>query len=161
LRLTEHPYGIEIGEGRHVVYDVAADAAFFGAVTVHTHALLWELDDPGPGHVVRCDRVDFPPGGVAYRHVHPGAGIRRILHGALTIDRGNGDPRTYREGESWHEGADDPVLATASATENTAFVRVMVLPAEWAGRRTIRYLDPADENEPRLQRATVLLEAPL
>ena len=53
------------------------------------------------------------------------------------------------------------MLATASATEDTAFVRVLVLPAEWAGRSTIRYLDPADEDKPRLQRATVLLEVPL
>jgi quercetin dioxygenase-like cupin family protein len=161
LRLSEHPEGLEIGAGRHVVYDVAAGEAFFGAVTVNTHALLWELDDPGPEHVVRCDRVDFPPGSVAYRHVHPGPGIRRILHGELTIDRGDGPPQTYRTGESWHEGADDPVLATASATEDTAFVRVLILPAEWAGKRTIRYVDPDHEDRPRLQRATVLLEAPL
>ena len=53
------------------------------------------------------------------------------------------------------------MLATASATEETAFVRVMVLPAEWAGKRTIRYLDPADEERPKLQRATIFLEAPL
>ena len=53
------------------------------------------------------------------------------------------------------------MLATASATEDTAFVRVLLLPAEWAGRRTIRYLDPADEGRPKLQRATVLLEEPL
>ena len=160
MRLSEHPDGIEIGEGRHVVYDVEQDEAHFGAARVPGHALLWEVDDPGPGHVVRCDRVDFPSGGIAYRHVHPGEGIRRILHGALTIDRGAGDPRTYRAGESWHEGADDPVLATAG-DEETAFVRVMVLPEEWAGRRTIRYVDPADEDKPRLQRVTVLLEAPL
>jgi quercetin dioxygenase-like cupin family protein len=161
LRLSEHPDGLEIGEGRHVVYEIGTDEAFFGAVTVNGHALLWELDDPGAGHVVRCDRVDFSPGGVAYRHVHPGPGIRRLLHGALTIDRGDGDARTYRVGESWHEGADEPVLATASTTEDTAFVRVLVLPAEWAGRRTIRYVDPADEDKPRLQRASVLLEVPL
>ena len=161
MRLFEHPDGIEIGEGRHVVYDVSTDSAFLGAVKVNDPAILWELDDPGPGHLVRCDRVDFPPGGVAHRHVHPGPGIRRILHGALTIDRGDGDPQTYRAGESWHEGADDPVLATASASEHTAFVRVMVLPAEWAGRRTIRYVDPSDEDRPRLQRASVLLEEAL
>jgi quercetin dioxygenase-like cupin family protein len=161
LRLSEHPEGLEIGAGRHVVYELPANEAFFGAVTVNAHALLWELDDPGPGYVVRCDRVDFPPGGVAYRHVHPGAGIRRILHGELTIDRGDGAPHTYRAGESWLEGADDPVLATASPTEETAFVRVLLLPAEWAGKRTIRYLDPADDERPKLQRATVLLEVPL
>jgi quercetin dioxygenase-like cupin family protein len=161
LRLSEHPDGLEIGAGRHVVFELEANEAFFGAVTVNGHALLWELDDSGPGFIARCDRVDFPPGGIAYRHVHPGPGIRRLLHGALTIDRGAGDPRTYRAGESWHEDADEPVLATASATEETAFVRVLVLPAEWAGRRTIRYLDPADEDKPRLQKAIVLLEVPL
>ena len=53
------------------------------------------------------------------------------------------------------------MLATASATEDTAFVRVLVLPAEWAGRRTIRYLDPADEEKPKLQRATIFLEHPV
>jgi quercetin dioxygenase-like cupin family protein len=161
LRLSEHPDGLEIGEGRHVVYDLEQNEAHFGAARVPGHALLWELDDPGPGHVVRCDRVDFPPGGVAFRHVHPGGGIRRILHGTLTIDRGDGVPHAYRAGEAWFEGADDPVLATASASEETAFVRVLLLPAEWAGRRTIRYVDAADEEKPRLQRATILLEEPL
>ena len=124
-------------------------------------ALLAARVDVRPGWVMRHDRVDFPPGGIAYRHVHPGAGIRRILHGELTIDRGDCAPHTYRAGESWLEGADDPVLATASPTEETAFVRVLLLPAEWAGKRTIRYLDPADDERPKLQRATVLLEVPL
>ena len=153
---------METGAGSRIVYDVDRNEASFGAARVDGHALVWELtEDPGPGEwILRCDRVDFPPGGIAYRHVHPGAGIRRILFGELTIDR-DGDARTYRAGESWHEGADDPVLATASASEDTAFVRVMLLPAEWAGRRTIRYVDPADEDKPRLQRVTVLLEVPL
>jgi quercetin dioxygenase-like cupin family protein len=160
LRLSEHPDGIEIGEGRHVVYDLTAGKAFFGAATVNTRALLWELDDPGPGHVVRCDRVDFPPGSVAYRHTHPGAGIRRLLHGELTIV-GPGGERTYTSGGAWFEGAGYEVLATASASEETAFVRVLILPREWAGKRTIRYVDPADDDRPKLQRATILLEQPI
>lgn len=136
--------------------------------------LVWELLDQEPadalvaaevdvdtGWIARLDRVDFPPGGIAYRHVHPGPGIRRILHGELTIDRGDGEPRTYRAGDAWFEGADDPVLAAASATQDTAFVRVLLLPAEWSGRRTIRYVDPADEAKPRLQTATILLEVAL
>ena len=136
--------------------------------------LVWELLDEEPtstlaagevalagAWVARLDRVDFPPGGIAYRHVHPGPGIRYLLHGELTIDRGDGEPRTHRAGEAWYEGADDPVLATASSSEDTAFVRVLLLPAEWAGKRTIRYVDPADEDKPRLQRATVLSEDPL
>lgn len=163
LVLSEHPGGVETPSGHHVVYDVDRNEASFGVSRVHGPAIVWELtDDPGPGAwILRCDRVDFPPGGIAYRHVHPGGGVRRILHGALTIDRGDGDTVTYTTGESWLEGANDPVLATASATEETAFVRVMLLPAEWAGRRTIRHVDPADEDKPRLQRATVLLEVAL
>jgi quercetin dioxygenase-like cupin family protein len=159
LALTEHPAGVETEPGNRVVYDLRRNEAHFGAARVDGPAIVWEVTgDPGPGSwILRCDRVDFPPGGIAHRHVHPGPGIRRILHGELTIDR-DGVARTYGEGESWLEEADDPVLATASAVTNTAFVRVLLLPAEWAGKRTIRYIDPADEEKPKLQRATVLFE---
>ena len=37
----------------------------------------------------------------------------------------------------------------------------MLLPREWAGKRTIRYVDPADEEKPKLQHATVFLEQPV
>ncbi len=148
-------------DGARVVYDLDRNVAFFGLARVDGPALVWEVGDPGPGDwVVRCDRIDFPPGGVAYRHVHPGPGIRRLLFGELTIESPEGT-HTYRAGDAWTEGADFPVLATASATEPTAFVRVLVLPAEWAGKRTIRYVDPADDEKPKLQRATILLEVPL
>ena len=137
LRLEEHPEGVEVPAGNHVVYDLAREQAFFGEARVDGPALVWEVDDPGPGDwVVRCDRIDFPPGGIAYRHVHPGPGIRRLLSGELTIESPDGT-HTYGEGDAWTEGADFPVLATASTTEKTAFVRVLVLPAEWARQRTI------------------------
>ena len=161
LRLQEHPEGVRTEDGARVVYDLDRNVAFFGLARVDGPALVWEVGDPGPGDwVVRCDRVDFPPGGVAYRHVHPGPGIRRLLLGELTIESPEGT-HTYSAGDAWTERADFPVLATASATADTAFVRVLVLPAEWAGKRTIRYVDPADDEKPRLQRATVLLEVPL
>ncbi len=162
LALHEHLDGVETEEGPRVVYDLERDEAHLGAARVDGPALVWEVvGHPGPGEwVLRCDRVDFPPGGIAHRHVHPGPGLRRLLHGKLTIDR-DGERHTYRAGEWWYEDADDPVLATASASEETAFVRVLLLPREWEGRRTIHYLDPADEAKPKLQRATVLLEAPL
>jgi hypothetical protein len=172
ISLHERPDGVETGAGPRVVYDVERNEAHLGAARVEGRALVWELggDDAGAalaadvevgaGWLVRCDRIDFPPGGVAYRHVHPGPGVRRLLHGELTIDAAGGS-RTYGPGEAWFEGADHPVLATASAREETAFVRVLLLPPEWAGKRTIRYVDPADEDKPRLQRPTVLLEAPL
>ena len=160
--LSEHVDGVDTKPGNRVVYDLARNEANFGAASVDGHALVWELTgDPGPGEwILRCDRVDFPPGGIAYRHVHPGPGIRRLLFGELTIDSPDGVV-TYGAGESWYEGADHPVLATASTTEDTAFVRVMLLPAEWKGKRTIRYLDPADEEKPKLQRATIFLEMPV
>ncbi len=175
LSLYAEPDGVETGPGKRVVYDLARDEAHFGVARVDRHALRFELDtevgpgallsapvelDPATGWLMRCDRVDFPPGGVAYRHTHPGPGIRYLVAGALTIDRA-GSSRTYRAGEAWFEDAEDAVLATASATEESAFVRVLLLPREWAGRRTIRYVDPGDEAKPKLQRARILLEEPI
>lgn len=60
--------------------------------------------------------------------------------------------------ESWYETGPDPVYAAASETEDSAFVRVLVLPVEWEGKRTIAYVDPADEENPKLQRARIYLE---
>ncbi len=174
LSLYEHPHGIETPRGNRVVYDIEANAACFGAAQVEGPAVVWELDGVAAGAVleadldlgaaqdwiVRCDRIDFPPGGVAYRHTHPGAGIRRLLFGSIEIDAG-GHVARYGPGDAWHEGVDYAVLATASASEPTAFVRVLVLPAEWEGRRTIRYLDPADDEKPKLQRPTVFFDRPL
>jgi hypothetical protein len=50
------------------------------------------------------------------------------------------------------------VFAAASETEPTAFVRVLVLPVEWEGKRTITYVDAADAEKPKLQNARVYLE---
>jgi quercetin dioxygenase-like cupin family protein len=135
--------------------------------------LVWELLDQQPddallaaevavqpGWLMRHDRIDFPPGGIAYQHTHPGPGIRYLLFGELTIDSG-GETHTYRAGEPWFESGPEPVLATASTTEETAFVRVLLLPPEWAGKRTIKYVDPADEEKPKLQRPTVYGEYPI
>jgi len=173
LALYEHPDGVTTEHGPRVVYDLDRGEACLGAARVDGPALVWELMDDGEhaalaaeldldpeiDWVVRCDRVDFPPGSVAYRHVHPGPGIRRLLFGALTVEAED-DTDTYRTGEAWFEGAGYPVLATASESEDTAFVRVLLLPRAWQGKRTIRYLDPADEERPKLQRATILLEEP-
>jgi hypothetical protein len=109
---------------------------------------------------MRLDRVDFPPGGVAYRHTHPGPGIRCLLFGAIRIESGR-QTHEYGPFEPWFESGPEPVFAAASATDPTAFVRAMLLPEEWRGKRTIRYVDPADEEKPKLQRATVFVEQPV
>ena len=177
LTLWSEPEGVAARDGIRVVYDVARDVATLAPATVDGRALVWELaaDDGEPTGallsarvtldesaewVVRCDRVDFPPGSVAYRHVHPGPGIRCLLRGSLRVETA-GHTAEYGPGEAWFESGPEPVYAAASPDEATAFVRVMLLPAEWAGRRTIRYVDAADGDKPKRQTASILLEEPL
>ena len=35
---------------------------------------------------------------------------------------------------------------------------MLVLPAEWEGKRTIKYVDPEDEKKPKLQTPTVFFD---
>ena len=175
LSLFEHPGGVAVGPGNHVVYDVFRDAAYFGPASVSGRALSWELTEDEPGSaklsaeveldpaaewVMRCDRVDFPPGGVAYLHTHPGPGIRCLLAGSIRIDA-EGRSETFRPFEAWFELGPEPVFAAVSESEETAFVRVMLLPREWEGKRTIRYVNPEDAERPKTQRAVVFLERPI
>jgi quercetin dioxygenase-like cupin family protein len=116
--------------------------------------------DPAAAHVLRCDRVDFPPGGVAYLHAHAGSGIRYLLTGQLRVE--TGQIRTLiRPHGAWFEYTDEPVFAAASASEPTAFVRVMVLPGDYQGKRSIRYLRREDEDKPKPQRYQMLVDAPI
>jgi len=111
----------------------------------------------GTQWLLRCDRVDFPPGAIAYRHCHPGPGIRCLLFGAIEIET-EGRKTVYGPLGAWFESGPEPVVATASSELATAFVRVMLLPREWRGRRTVRYLDPADAERPRLQQAKIYFD---
>ena len=106
--------------------------------------------DPKTAYLMRCDRVDFPPGGVAYTHTHRGPGIRCLLTGEIRI-KVNGEEHLVRPGEAWFEAGPDPVLALASEREPTAFARVMVLPAELRGKSSIRYVLPEDADKPKRQ----------
>jgi hypothetical protein len=175
LALWRHPDGVDAPAGNRVVYDVQRDEAHAAPARVEGHALLWELTDGptdaallaadveldvGVEWLMRCDRVDFEPGGIAYRHVHPGPGIRCLLGGTITIETG-GHTQSYGPLEAWFERGPDPVLAITSPDEESAFVRVMLLPAEYEGQRTIRYVDPADAEKPKTQRATIFLERPV
>jgi hypothetical protein len=83
-----------------------------------------------------------------------------LLGGRIRIESG-GETHEYGPLEHWYEAGPVPVFAAASEREETVFVRVMLVPAELAGRRTIRYVDPADEDRPKLQRARIYLEQPL
>jgi quercetin dioxygenase-like cupin family protein len=177
LSLFAHAAGAS-AEGPHrIVYDIGANQAHVAPAQVTGRALVWELADapeppagallsaavdldPGTEWIMRCDRVDFDPRGIAYRHTHPGPGIRCLLFGRITIDS-EGAEHTYGPGEPWFERGPDPVLATTHPEEPSAFARVLLLPAQWAGKRTISYVDPADAEKPKTQRPTVFLEAPV
>jgi quercetin dioxygenase-like cupin family protein len=173
LSLYEHVEGLQTELAEAISYDIARAEAHYGPVSIDGHALSWELVPGTPDRgeallshpvslegdawIARCDRIDFPPGGVAYTHTHPGPGIRYLLDGAVTI-RSEGRTTDYAAGDPWFEGGPEPVHATAALERASAFVRVLLLPAEWSGRRTIRYVDPDDEQRPKLQRPTVFFD---
>jgi hypothetical protein len=117
--------------------------------------------DPARAWLLRCDRVDFDPGGVALPHRHRGGGIRCLVAGTLEVTVGDADPQTIRPGGAWFESGREPVLARASATEPTSFIRVAVLPAEIRGQSSIMYVDPADAARGRPRRYTVWVDAPI
>jgi quercetin dioxygenase-like cupin family protein len=168
-----------LGPAPRVVYDLDRnDAAYTAAgctVSGPLHALTFELVRaasrdvllsaplelaPGEQRLIRCDRVDFPPGGVAYLHTHQGPGIRVLLHGAIRIETG-GRTHSYGPLEAWFEPGPEPVFAAASATDPTAFVRCMVLPADLLGQRSIRYVREEDLAKPKAQHYTVFVDLPI
>jgi quercetin dioxygenase-like cupin family protein len=100
--------------------------------------------DPSAPYLMRCDRVDFAPGGEARPHGHRGGGIRRLLAGELEVRIGQGPGRVMKPGDAWFESGVEPVHALASAREPTSFIRVSILPRELRGRSSIVYVDPAD-----------------
>jgi len=118
-----------------------------------------QLDRAGD-YLLRCDRVEFPPGGVAYRHTHQGPGLRCLVLGSIRIDAA-GASHHHAPGEAWFESGPDPVFAAGSTTEATAFIRVMVLPRAFLGRSSIRYVDPADQDKPKPQRYQIYIDEPI
>jgi quercetin dioxygenase-like cupin family protein len=110
---------------------------------------------------MRCDRVDFAPGGVAPRHRHRGGGIRCLLRGRLEVTVADGAPRVVRPGECWFESGREPVLAVAAREDETSFIRFSVLPAQIRGQSSILYVDPADAGRGKPRRYTVLVDEPI
>jgi quercetin dioxygenase-like cupin family protein len=115
----------------------------------------------GAAWLMRCDRVDFEPGGVAPPHRHRGGGIRCLLRGRLDVTVGEGAPRTVRPGEAWFESGREPVLAVAAPAAETSFIRFSIQPAEIRGRSSILYVDPADAGRGRPRHYTVYVDEPI
>ena len=177
LSLYDEPGGVETEAGNRVVYDLARNEAHFGAARVDGPALRFELEpEAGAGRaplaprssstrreawLMRCDRVDFPPGGVAYRHTHPGPGIRCLLARPDPDRERRRDARATGRSSRGSRAGRSRCWRRPPRREESAFVRVMLLPREWEGRRTISYVDPADAEKPKTQRATVYFDEPI
>ncbi len=114
------------------------------------------LDDPD-GYLLRCDKVELPPGGIAYTHTHQGGGIRCLLRGGFNV-RVHGETTELGEYDAWFEAGPDPVYAWAPDDAPGHFSRVMILPRRLKGKSSIRYVDPADADKPKLQQYTVFLD---
>ena len=114
------------------------------------------LDDPD-GYLFRCDKVELPPGGIAYTHTHQGGGIRCLLRGGFNV-RVHGETTELGEYDAWFEAGPDPVYAWAPDDAPGHFSRAMILPRRLKGKSSIRYVDPADADKPKLQKYTVFLD---
>ena len=136
---------IASAESDLVVFRISPEAA-------RSDALLRAAFEWQGSAVLRLDQVSFPPGARAYRHIHPGPGIRYLSAGQLEI-LSDHDCTMMQVGEAWYEDANSPVQATASDVP-TAFVRAMVLPLECLGKPTLKLLNAEDHDKPRLQTNT-------
>jgi quercetin dioxygenase-like cupin family protein len=116
--------------------------------------------DPHASWLMRCDRVDFAPGGEAPWHRHRGGGIRCLLSGRISVTVGDAPPQAMAPGGAWFESGREPVHAVAAADEETSFVRVTIQPAEIRGRSSIMYVNPADAARPP-RTYTVFVDEPI
>lgn len=178
LQVLEHSLddgqSLSLDAAPRVVYRLAENAADYttGPITVTgpAHLLSFELVPVASAEaklsapveidgerLIRLDTVSFPPGGVAYLHVHRGPGIRVLLAGEIRIET-EGTAATYGPLEAWFESGPVPVFAAASETVPTAFVRCMVLPAELLGKRSLRYVRDEDADKPKLQEYKVFVD---
>jgi len=138
---------------------VAADGAHVGTTRV---VLEHAIDlDPSAEYLMRADRVDFAPGGVALPHRHRGGGIRCLVSGTLDVTVGAAPARRITPGGAWFESGREPVLAVASKDDATSFIRVAILPREIRGRTSIMYVNPSDAERGRPRTYTVYVDEPI
>ena len=116
--------------------------------------------NPAKDYLLRCDRVDFPPGGEALTHTHRGGGIRCLLAGAIDIHTNNTVHR-YLPLEPWFEAGPEPVYAKAAPAVDSAFTRVMILPRELLGKSSITYVKAEDLDKPKNQKYQIFIDAPI
>ena len=151
---TAGPHGARLWRWELVRGDATGDPRALGDGVASELKLLQDIElDRNESHMMRCDRVDFPLGGIAYTHTHRGPGIRCLLRGELKVTVRNAE-ETFGPGEPWFERGPDQVYAVASPTAPTSFVRGMVLSRELKGKPSIRYVLPEDQDKPKTQQYT-------
>lgn len=132
-----------------VRFDISADRPVEGA-KISDKVAIPNLA-ASPGVLLRLDQVTFPPSAVAWRHVHPGDGIRYLTQGELRII-GDDHEELETPGDPWFEAAHTPIRAEASADHaTTSFVRFSVLPKAYIGISTLVVLDLEEAKLPRQQ----------
>lgn len=127
-----------------------------GVTSVHKLSAAVDLE-PGDGYLWRCDRVDIPPSGIAYTHVHQGPGIRCLLEGGFKVETG-GETHVIAAGEPWFEAGPVPVLAYAPDDQPGNFSRTMILPRALKGKSSISYVNEEDKDKPKRQKYTIFLD---
>ena len=80
LSIYHHPKGVRTEAGIQVVYDLEQNVVHYGSAKIGGPALRWAIEksagvdalltvrlalDRSTKWLLRCDRVDFPPGGIA------------------------------------------------------------------------------------------------
>jgi quercetin dioxygenase-like cupin family protein len=115
----------------------------------------------GEAYLMRCDRVDFDPGGVALPHRHKGGGIRCLIAGSMELRIEGHPPRTIEPGQAWFESGREPVYAAAAPDAPTSFIRVSILPRAVRGQSSIMYVDPEDAKRGRPRQYTVFVDEPI
>ena len=116
---------------------------------------------PTDQYLMRCDRVEFAPGGVALPHRHKGGGVRCLIEGELEVRVGDLPGRLMRPGTAWFESGLEPVYAAASRELPTSFIRVSILPRSIKGMSSIMYVDPADAQRGKPRSYTVYVDEPI
>lgn len=159
IALLAGPEGVKLWRWELLSADAAAPGEIRSAPGAHSELKLdapIELD-PRQRWLMRCDKVQFPPGGVAHTHVHQGPGVRCTLEGEITIET-LGDSHTHGPGSAWLELGHAPVLAPTTEARDTTFIRCFILPRACRGRSSIRYVNPDDANKHKPQRYHVFGE---
>lgn len=116
--------------------------------------------EQGIEYLMRCDRVDFPPGGVAFTHTHQGSGTRCLQNGRIRIET-QGHDFWVESGGAWFETGSDPVFAETRPDGPSHFIRVMILPRALKGKSSIRYVKPEDQDRPKSQKYQIFVDEPI